>query len=152
GSPPCADAKARDLGKDVASAMLQRRTARACARESFDAGVARREASRYHSALNLRQDKDFRSMAQRFSRAWPVLLIAVCIVAALGSGCWDVGSLGGLFGAPAGGGGSAGGNPGIGGGLTLRDLFVNARILKDPPKVVLSSPASGASDVSVQSP
>jgi len=79
---------------------------------------------------------------------------AVALTAALGcagllAACWDSDALGPLFGAPNEG-GDGGFDPGVGGGLQLRDLFVNARLLRDPPKIVRTAPENDATDVSVK--
>lgn len=90
-------------------------------------------------------------MPQRLHR------LRLLLAALLGSGlivltaCWDTDRLGGLFGAPDDGGGDGGFEPGLGGGLLLNDLFVNARLLRDPPTIVKTAPADSARDVSLKS-
>jgi len=91
-------------------------------------------------------------MAERSDRSVCGLVLALLLTAALLQGCWNSSSLGRLFGAPPGGGGDGGFQPGIGGGLTLRDLFLGARLLRDRPKVLRTGPAAGAQAVSVKTP
>ncbi len=73
----------------------------------------------------------------------------VALAAFLVPACWDSDPLDHLFGAPdeEGGGGF---DPGVGGGLVLRDLFVNARLERDPPTILRTAPESGAEDVSIK--
>src|SRR5688572_8519569 len=83
------------------------------------------------------------------SVARSVALAAALASTGLLAACWDSDGLGALFGAPNEG-GDGGFDPGVGGGLQLRDLFVNARLLRDPPKIVRTAPANNAEDVSVK--
>jgi hypothetical protein len=76
-------------------------------------------------------------------------LVAALAGAGLLAACWDSDGLGALFGAPNEG-GDGGFDPGVGGGLQLRDLFVNARLLRDAPKIVRTAPENDAVDVSVK--
>jgi hypothetical protein len=111
---------------------------------------------RYHRALNFMQDKDFRPMAQRSARLhWRILVpvwLPLFLISALLPACWNADSLGRLFGAPPGGGGNGGFDPGVGGGLTLRDLFQGARLLREAPTIVTVAPADKATDVSIKTP
>ncbi len=88
-------------------------------------------------------------MAQRLKRPWNLLLVAAVAGALMLPACWNSDGLGPLFGAPDGG-GDGGFDPGVGGGLQLRDLFVNARLLRDAPTVVRSAPADKATGVSLK--
>jgi len=73
----------------------------------------------------------------------------VALAAFLVPACWDSDPLDHLFGAPDEDGGG-GFDPGVGGGLTLRDLFANARLERDPPTVLRTAPENGAVDVSIK--
>ena len=88
-------------------------------------------------------------MAQRLNRLQSLLLAATIAAPLAIPACWDSDGLGPLFGAP-GTGGDGGFDPGVGGGLQLRDLFVNARLLRDAPTIVSTAPATGATNVSVK--
>jgi hypothetical protein len=86
----------------------------------------------------------------RISAHRPVLAVfGVAAAVLLVPACWDSDSIDHLFGAPdeEGGGGF---DPGVGGGLVLRDLFVNARLERDPPTILRTVPENGAVDVSVK--
>jgi hypothetical protein len=77
----------------------------------------------------------------------PLLALALLIPA-----CWNTSSLDRLFGAPGGSGGDGGFDPGIGGGLTLRDLFAGARLLREKPTVLRVAPVDKQKDVSIKTP
>ncbi|MSR46079.1 MAG: hypothetical protein EXS13_03280 [Planctomycetes bacterium] len=100
-----------------------------------------------------RSERTVRTTARRtvvrFSAAWSVATAALLGALALPA-CWDSDGLGGLFGAP-GEGGDGGFDPGVGGGLALKDLFVNARLERDPPSILRTAPESGVIDVSLKS-
>lgn len=91
-------------------------------------------------------------MAQRNDRLFCRLVLPVLLAVTLLPGCWNGSSLGRLFGAPSGGGGSGGFDPGVGGGLNLRDLFLGARLLREAPTIVRTAPAAGTKDVSLKTP
>ncbi|MBL8841398.1 MAG: Ig-like domain-containing protein [Planctomycetes bacterium] len=88
-------------------------------------------------------------MAQRLNRLQSVLVVAALAAPLAIPACWDSDGLGPLFGAPDTG-GDGGFDPGVGGGLQLRDLFVNARLLRDAPTIVSTAPATGATNVSLK--
>jgi len=91
-------------------------------------------------------------MAQRSIRSWLALAAAAAVVATLLPACWNGGPLGPLFGANNGSSGDGGFNPGTGGGVALKAMFVGARLERDPPKVQRVGPTDGATNVSVKTP
>src|SRR5262245_185067 len=91
-------------------------------------------------------------MAQRSVRPWIGLLLTLVAAAILLPARWNAGGLGPLFGAHNGTSGSGGFNPGTGGGVLLKDLFVGARLQLAAPTVQLTAPANGAKDVSTKTP
>src|SRR5262245_42132618 len=91
-------------------------------------------------------------MAQRSFRSWLALVAAAAGAAILLPACWNGGPLGPLFGARNGSSGDGGFDPGTGGGVSLKALFVGARLERDPPKVQRVAPEDGATNVSVKAP
>src|SRR5262247_3714194 len=91
-------------------------------------------------------------MAQRSFRSWLALAAAAAAASILLPACWNGGPLGPLFGARNGSSGGGGFNPGTGGGVSLKALFIGARLALDPPKVLRVAPADGTKEVSVKSP
>jgi len=91
-------------------------------------------------------------MAQRSFRSWLALAAAAAAVATLLPACWNGGPLGPLFGANNGSSGDGGFDPGTGGGVALKAMFVGARLERDPPKVQRVAPQDGATNVSAKTP
>jgi hypothetical protein len=89
-------------------------------------------------------------MAQRSFRSWLALAVAAVAAAILLPACWNGGPLGPLFGAKNGSNGDGGFNPGTGGGVALKAMFVGARLARDPPKVQRVAPADTTKDVSLK--
>jgi Big-like domain-containing protein len=91
-------------------------------------------------------------MAQRSFRPWLALALTTIATAIFLPACWNAGGLGPLFGGHNGSSGSGGFNPGTGGGVLLKDLFVGARLQLAAPSVQITAPANGAKDVSTKTP
>ncbi len=91
-------------------------------------------------------------MAQRSFRSWLALAAAAAAATILFPACWNGGGLGPLFGARNGSSGGGGFNPGTGGGVALKSLFLGARLALAAPKVQRVAPVDGTKEVSLKTP